>query len=244
MMAANRAWFEDWFNTPYYHILYKHRDYTEAQLFIDALCNYLHLPANTRVLDLACGQGRHAIYLNKKGFEVTGADLSEENIRKARLHENERLHFVVHDKREVLWPEHFDAVFNLFTSFGYLDSHQANEQVIMAAAANLRKGGIMVLDFMNTPQVLASLVAQEQKEMEGIEFNIERYIQNGFIVKDIRFEADGRKHHFREQVMALQMADFETYFGNANLEIKDILGDYQLGTYREGCPRMIFIVEK
>lgn len=68
-------WFASWFDTPYYHILYKERNYREAQIFMDNLTHYLNLPEKAKVLDLACGKGRHAIYLNQLGFEVIGADL-------------------------------------------------------------------------------------------------------------------------------------------------------------------------
>jgi len=76
-------WFASWFDTPYYHILYKERNYREAQIFMDNLTHYLNLPEKAKVLDLACGKGRHAIYLNQLGFEVIGADLSENSIAEA-----------------------------------------------------------------------------------------------------------------------------------------------------------------
>ena len=57
-------WFATWFDSPYYHILYKERNYREAQVFMDNLTHYLNLPEGATVLDLACGKGRHAIYLN------------------------------------------------------------------------------------------------------------------------------------------------------------------------------------
>jgi 2-polyprenyl-3-methyl-5-hydroxy-6-metoxy-1,4-benzoquinol methylase len=70
------TWFASWFDTPYYHILYKERNYREAQVFMDNLTQYLNLPEKAKVLDLACGKGRHSIYLNQLGYEVVGADLS------------------------------------------------------------------------------------------------------------------------------------------------------------------------
>ena len=109
-------WFVSWFDTPYYHILYKDRDYSEAQLFMDNITNYLNLPEQAKILDLACGKGRHSIYLNQLGFDVTGADLSENSILEAKKAENDTLHFEVHDMR-IPFEDKFDAVFNLFTSF-------------------------------------------------------------------------------------------------------------------------------
>ena len=114
-------WFEDWFDSKYYHILYKHRDYQEAQSFIDKLVDYLQLNEEQKILDLACGKGRHSIYLNKKGLDVMGVDLSPESIKHASQFENPKLKFEVCDMRDVVKPDYFDIVLNLFTSFGYFE---------------------------------------------------------------------------------------------------------------------------
>ena len=73
-------WFHDWFNSPYYHLLYRHRDEQEAAAFIERLIGHLQPPPGSRMLDVACGKGRHAVQLARHGFEVTGIDLSEESI--------------------------------------------------------------------------------------------------------------------------------------------------------------------
>ena len=85
------TWYESWFDTKYYHILYKDRNYREAQVFMDNLTHYLNLPEKAKVLDLACGKGRHSIYLNQCGYDVIGADLSEENILHCKKFENDHL---------------------------------------------------------------------------------------------------------------------------------------------------------
>ena len=99
---ATENWYASWFDTPYYHILYKDRDYEEAQVFMDNLTNYLNLPEEAKILDLACGKGRHSIYLNQLGYDVTGADLSENSIKEASKSANEKLHFVVHGQATFL----------------------------------------------------------------------------------------------------------------------------------------------
>src|SRR6476620_1008681 len=107
-----KKWFQNWFNSPYYHILYKQRDDEEAELFIDNLCSFLKPAREARMLDIACGRGRHAIYLNKKGYDVTGIDLSISSIKFAQQHENPKLHFAVHDMRHLFYINYFDFAFN------------------------------------------------------------------------------------------------------------------------------------
>ncbi|MDO5617121.1 MAG: class I SAM-dependent methyltransferase, partial [Cruoricaptor ignavus] len=140
------AWFKEWFNTPYYHILYKNRSFVEAQNFISLLVENLALPKNSKIIDLACGKGRHSVYLNQLGFNVLGLDLSEENIAHNKIQENETLRFAVHDMRKPILGESANAVFNLFTSFGYFDEVEEDKMVFSSVHSVLQKGGFFVLD--------------------------------------------------------------------------------------------------
>lgn len=246
-MPENKTvdWFESWFDTPYYHLLYQNRSYAEAEQFITNLMHFLQAKKQTRWLDLACGKGRHAIFLNRLGYEVVGVDLAEENIRIANESRNERLSFLVKDMRQVVEPAAFDGVLNLFTSFGYFEQEQDNQQAIIAAAANLKPNGIFVIDFLNTPVTLKNLIATEQKTIENITFHLKRYLKDGFICKYISFEDKGQSFFFQEKVKAITLSDFEQYFQLAGLRIKHILGNYQLENYQENnSERLILIAEK
>ncbi len=229
--AANepksQKWYASWFDSPYYHILYKDRDYAEAQLFMDNITQYLNLPDDATILDLACGKGRHSIYLNKIGYNVTGADLSENSILAAREFENERLHFVVHDMRKP-FTQKFDAVFNLFTSFGYFDNDEDNLRTLAAIKESLSESGFAVIDFMNVDFVIEHLVPSEVKTVDGIAFHLNRHAADGYIYKEIRFEDGGREYHFTEKVKALRLSDFESMMEQAGIYLLDIFGNYKL----------------
>ena len=140
-MPNRKEWFDEWFNSPFYHILYKNRDDSEAQSFIQNLSQHLDFQQKHKILDLACGKGRHSIYLNKLGFDTVGVDLSEESIHFAKQFENERLKFVKHDMRNVFRAETFDYVLNMFTSFGYFATEAENLTAISATAKSLKKEG-------------------------------------------------------------------------------------------------------
>src|SRR5688572_3922982 len=94
-------WYQIWFDSPYYHLLYKHRDEEEARKFLDNLLAFLNPPPKSKILDVACGIGRHALHLSQKGMDVTGIDLSERNIAKAKKLEGPQLHFIRNDMRDV-----------------------------------------------------------------------------------------------------------------------------------------------
>jgi SAM-dependent methyltransferase len=236
-------WFTSWFDTPYYHILYKDRNYREAQIFMDNLTHYLNLPEKAKVLDLACGKGRHSIYLNQLGFNVLGADLSENSIAEASKNSNETLHFKVHDMREP-FEEKFDAIFNLFTSFGYFESDQDNLTTLKAIKESLSEYGFAVIDFMNVAQVIETLVPEEVKTVDGIDFKIKRYVEDGHILKEIDFEDQGRKFHFTEKVKALTLKDFEELMAEAGIFLLDIFGDYKLKKFHKTESERLIMIFK
>ncbi|GAA3731827.1 class I SAM-dependent methyltransferase [Flavobacterium ginsengisoli] len=239
----NQNWYSSWFDTPYYHILYKDRNYREAQVFMDNLTHYLNLPEKAKVLDLACGKGRHSIYLNQLGYDVLGADLSENSIAEASKNSNETLHFKVHDMREP-FEEKFDAIFNLFTSFGYFESDDDNLTTLKAIKESLSEYGFAVIDFMNVPNVIENLVPEEIKTVDEIDFHIKRYLEDGHIFKEIDFEDQGRKYHFTEKVKALTLKDFQDLMDEAGIFLLDIFGDYKLKKFHKTESERLIMIFK
>lgn len=243
MTKESNPWFSDWFNTPYYHILYKDRDYEEAEVFMTNLTEYLNLPEDAEILDLACGRGRHAIYLNTLGYKVTGLDLSVNSIEHAKKFENPNLSFEVHNMSQP-YNKQFDAVFNLFTSFGYFDDEADNLNTIKAIGADLNESGFGVIDFMNVNQVINNLVAEDVKTVQGIEFHQKRSLQDGYIIKDISFTDKGQDYQFQERVKALTLADFEQLFEDAGLYLLDIFGDYKLRKFDANNSERLILIFK
>jgi SAM-dependent methyltransferase len=239
----NQNWYSSWFDTPYYHILYKDRNYREAQVFMDNLTHYLNLPEKAKVLDLACGKGRHSIYLNQLGYDVLGADLSENSIAEASKNSNETLHFKVHDMREP-FEEKFDAIFNLFTSFGYFESDEDNLTTLKAIKESLSEYGFAVIDFMNVPNVIENLVPEEVKTVDEIDFHIKRYVEDGHIFKEIDFEDQGKKYHFTEKVKALTLKDFQDLMDEAGIFLLDIFGDYKLKKFHKTESERLIMIFK
>ncbi len=236
-------WFVSWFDSPYYHILYKDRNYREAQIFMDNLTHYLNLPEKAKVLDLACGKGRHSIYLNQLGFDVLGVDLSENSIAIANKNANDTLHFKVHDMR-IPFEEKYDAIFNLFTSFGYFENETDNLKTLESIRESLSEYGFGVIDFMNSTHVIANLVPNETKTVDEIEFHIKRYHESGFIFKEIDFKANNEKFHFVEKVRALTLQDFQNIMETAGIYLLDIFGDYKLKKFHKTESERLIMIFK
>ena len=238
-------WFKAWFNTPYYHTLYKNRDNSEAKAFIEKIIDYLHLEKGAKVMDLACGKGRHSITLNENGLDVIGLDLSDESIAYAKKFENKKLAFDVHDMREIYKADYFDVIFNLFTSFGYFDDEQDNFKVFDAVKKQLKANGTFVFDYLNAEKIVANLIPYEEKEIDGIIFKISKSVtENQFIKKEIDFYADEQDWHFEEYVKILYKKDFENLIEQADFKVKTIFGNYKLEPFDPvNSDRLILILE-
>lgn len=241
----NKDWFAEWFDTPYYHLLYKHRNFDEAALFISNLLNYLQPGKKAVLLDACCGKGRHALYMNKAGFSVDAFDLSENNIRLAQQNQTATLQFYKNDIRTPLFLNKYDIVFNLFTSFGYFENEADNISAIKALSDSIKPEGVLVMDFLNAHKTIDNMVEKEQKKVGELTFNIKRKVKNGFIVKQISFEDNGRKFKFEERVKALYENDFKKYFNLAGLKLFKTAGDYHLNDFNKTTSdRLILFAKK
>ena len=241
MLKDIENWYASWFDTPFYHILYKSRDDKEAGVFMKTLTSFLNLRPQAEILDLACGRGRHSIYLNKLDFIVTGVDLSSKSIAFAKVFETVTLTFEEHDMSKV-YPKKFDAVFNLFTSFGYFENEEDNLNTIKSIKKELNEQGVGVIDFLNLEYVQKNLVATETKVIDEITFYIKRSIKNGYIYKEINFTHEDQDYVFTEKVKALSLNDFKSYFKKAGINLLFTFGDYQLNEYQpENSSRLILI---
>lgn len=241
--TLEKEWFADWFNTKYYHILYQDRNDEEAQLFMRNLVSFLALKKNT-ILDLACGRGRHAVYLNSLGFDVSGVDLSPNSITYAKQFEKEKLNFSIHDMREP-FTNTYHAIFNLFTSFGYFDDDATNIKVLSNIKNGLKKDGVAVIDFLNIKTVIKNLKPTDVLVKDGIQFDITRKILNNKIIKDIKFQANDTNYHYTEKVQCLTLETIKNYMDKAGLQLKHVFGDYNLQEFDvEKSNRLILIVSK
>ncbi len=240
-----QEWFETWFNSPYYHILYKNRDENEAEFFINNLSQKIPLNAGDKVLDIACGKGRHSVIFNKLGFYVNGIDISPQSIKEAQKNANSSLQFFVHDMRKLFRVNYYHLAVNLFSSFGYFKSENEHQQAINNIYKCLKPGGFLVIDFLNAYKVINTLIPAEEKKIDNIYFKIERKISKGNIIKNIEITDGDKKYNFAESIKAFNFKDFETFIKRAGLQLINTYGDYSLNPYNETeSDRLILFAQK
>ena len=238
-------WFNTWFNTPYYHILYQDRNYKEGEQFLENLIGVLDLQPNSKIIDLACGRGRHSVFLNKMGFDVLGLDLSEQNITHNKSFENNTLKFEIHDMRNPIASEKAGAVFNLFTSFGYFKTDAEDQNVFTSVSNILKDEGLFVLDFMNSEFIKHHLITHQKVTKSDLEFTIKKRIENDHVFKEITFQDKGQDLKFEENVKMHNLNSIENFAKNAGLQRIKLWGDYQLNVFDEKLsPRCINVFKK
>lgn len=242
-----QEWFDQWFDTPYYHALYFDRDEQEANAFIDKLVEAVQPAAGSTMLDIACGKGRHAKHLASKDFDVTGIDLSAASIAEANQSQHNRLHFYQHDMRQPFWINYFDYGFNLFTSFGYFRTRREHDAAIRTMTQALNENGTLVIDYLNVHYAEEHFHHQFDKQINGFNFHITKWMDENYFYKKIEVEHDAfeEPHVYTEKVAKFSLGDFTEMLAYQNMQIKEVFGNYNLGAYHVSqAPRMIMLAQK
>lgn len=244
---AEKEWYKDWFNSPFYHKLYFERDEQEAVAFINKLINHLQPKPGSRMLDVACGKGRHSKTLAAMGFEVTGIDISPDSIAFAKQFEKENLSFFVHDMRLPFWGNYFDMAFNFFTSFGYFKTRREHDDAIRTIARSLKPGGYFIIDYLNVHCAEDHLLHDEKKIIDKTVYDINRWEDDTHFFKKIVITDPSLKEplSYTEKVAKFSLGDFTDMLSYQRLQVQEVFGDYQFNPYDvRKTPRMIIIARK
>jgi SAM-dependent methyltransferase len=242
-----KIWYKDWFNSSFYHKLYFERDEKEARTFICKLVDYLQPASQSRMLDVACGRGRHSKILSSLGFIVTGIDLSPDNIAYAKQFETDNLDFFVHDMRLPFWGNYFDYAFNFFTSFGYFKTRREHDDAIHTIARSLKPGGVFVIDYLNVHYAEDHIVHNEEKEINGTIYRILRWHDDQHFFKKIVVDDPSLTQPFvcTEKVAKFSLGDFTDMFAFQGMQVQEVFGNYQFHKYDvKKTPRLIIIASK
>lgn len=246
IIHRNNDWFNNWFDTDFYHKLYSHRNEKEAADLVKLLVHELEPKLNAVMLDLGCGTGRHARQFAAMGFDVTGLDLSFSSIRQAKKWETANLHFYKHDMRNPFGFACFDYVFNFFTSFGYFQTDEQNNLVMRNMVASLKSNGWLLIDYINVLHAEKYLVPKEEKTVDGIVYKICRWCDNHHIYKRIEIylgEAEA-PYVYTERISRFREENFQALFHQNGLQLKHVFGDYELNEFNENSPRLMMLAQR
>jgi SAM-dependent methyltransferase len=244
---TDKAWYKEWFGSPFYHKLYFERDDKEAYSFINKLIERLRPLPESRILDLGCGRGRHSRILAEKGFQVTGIDISPANIVFAKQYETDRLEFYQHDMRLPFRVNYFDCAFSFFTSFGYFNTRREHDDAIRTIGNSLKENGSFVIDYLNTHYAEDRLVYHEEKTIDGTVYEINRWQDETHFYKKIivRDALLTYPIEYTEKVAKFSLGDFTDMLSYRHLQVEEVFGDYMLGSHHiSNKPRLIIVAKK
>lgn len=241
-------WFVEWFDTEEYLNVYRHRNNYDARKIVDLILSNIELTKEAKVLDMACGSGRHSILFAEKGFQVTAVDLSTNLLNAAKSAAKIaglNIDFIRSDLRKFSICTNFELVINLFTSFGYFEDDDDNFKVFATAYKHLVKKGYFVLDYFNSRYIEKNLV-RESTENFGDEKIIQRRSINGTRVnKQIIIKSNGDEKHFRESVRMYKKCELFRAIQSSGFTIENIFGDSSGNSFDlETSPRIIIIARK
>lgn len=241
---AETEWYTRWFGEEYLE-LYPHRDEEEARLAVELVLRHTRLPEGSRVLDLACGAGRHLAELHHRGMRTFGLDLSLPLLQRAR-EGPVRLPVVRGDMRALPFaPAVFRLVTSFFTSFGYFADAREDRVVLAEVRRVLAESGWFAFDFLNAERVRAELRPRDDETVNGRRVTQERRLLEGgrIVEKRIRIESDDpeRPEVFHERVRLYEPEELPELLSGAGLAVQGSFGDYDGSPFHPDSPRVILI---
>lgn len=216
-------WFEEWFGEDYLR-LYPHRDDADAERAVALICRSVGLQRGWRVLDVACGAGRHARAFVGAGARCFGLDLSASLLRLARQVTDAPL--IRADMRRLpVRPASMDLTVNLFTSFGYFERDAEHAGALEEMVSTIRPGRWFVIDFLNPAAVRRRLVAEETLDLPGQRVQVTRSVSpdGRYVCKSIRAD---KGRHYMERVRLFEPEQISGMLGAAGVTVRYSFGDY------------------
>jgi ubiquinone/menaquinone biosynthesis C-methylase UbiE len=216
---------------------------------IAGVMTLLRLRPGAKILDLCCGQGRHAVPLARAGYQMTGLDRSAFMLARAQEAAGEAgvgVEWVQGDMRELPWREQFDACVNLFTSFGYFEKEEENQQVLVQVRNALKPGGVLLLDVSNRDYYLLRLWPKAWRR-QGQAFVLE---ETSFDPITCRFTAsftwveDGREETLSHWVRHYTAPELVSMLRCAGFSSMDIYGGFDGSEFEIYSKRLIVLAQK
>jgi ubiquinone/menaquinone biosynthesis C-methylase UbiE len=236
-------WFRDWFGEAYLE-LYPHRDEDEATEAVRLYLNHAELKAGQRVLDLACGAGRHLEQLRKAGLQITGLDLSRRLLTEATTRPGLTGTLVRGDMRKLPFTDaSFDGLVSFFTSFGYFSTPEEDRVVLTEMRRVLSPGAYFILDFMNASWVIDRLTPTTEEVLNGRRVRQTRWIEEEYVCKRIEIERPDCSSSaiYHERVRLYRPEELEMLLHNAGFQTKSRSGSYGGVAFSKEMPRLLLL---
>ncbi len=246
-----KDWFKDWFESDFYQKVYNHRDNEDEKLICDLIINSIELQKGSKILDAACGSGRHYLKFLEYGFNVYGFDLSKNLLSIAQQKSIEKkfpINLFCADIRKICLKEKFDLITNLFTSFGYFENDDENFSFIRKAYELLKINGYYVLDYFNMDYLINNLIPYSEKQIDSFNVIENRVIENNRVNKKIVIQDINTSmviNEFYESVKLYKPDELIFRILNMGFKLKHKYGNYLGDSFDNNkSQRLILVFQK
>ena len=252
MATRDTTWYVDFFREDYLDV-YRHLFSAErAEKEVAFAAQALDVKAGARVLDLCCGQGRHAVILARRGLRVAALDLNPaylEMAREAARAAKVSLETIVADMRHIPFTNRFDAILNMYTSFGYLESEAEDLKVMKSAADALKPAGRLLLDMLNREWAVANYIQNDWHSGADGTLYIERrdldLVSSRMHVKFVIVGPDGaRRDSVGHHIRLYTLTETTRLLQRVGLEVKAVFGGFEGEPYAIDTRRMLVLAQK
>ncbi|GCE13024.1 methyltransferase type 11 [Tengunoibacter tsumagoiensis] len=235
-LEATPPWYIDFFGQDYLRIYSPFLSPERTRQEVEGIISLLDLPKGSRILDLCCGEGRHAIPLARHGYQVTGQDLSALFLAHAQQEAETHqlaIRWLHQDMRTIPFHKEFDAIINMFSSFGYLETDEANQLVLQQIAQALKPGGLFIMETIYQPRVIRNFTPH----------GIIRYPDNLIVLEERKLDLlqsrndihislilpDGQRREYRQSMRIYTLTELVQMLQRASLTLQAAYGDLDGG---------------
>ncbi|HEY2104937.1 MAG TPA: class I SAM-dependent methyltransferase [Candidatus Binataceae bacterium] len=252
MAAQGSTWYVDFFRDDYLAV-YNHLFSADgAEKEVAFAERALELKPGARILDLCCGQGRHSVPLARRGFQVTGLDLNPAYLdlaQQSAKSANVTLETIAADMRQIPFQDHFDAIVNMYSSFGYLESEAEDLKVLESAARAIRPAGRLMLDLLNREWAVANYIQNDWHSGADATLYIERrdldLASSRMHVKFTIIGPDGgRRDSVGHHIRLYTLTEIIRLLQRVGLNVTAVYGGFDSEPYAIGTRRMIVVAQK
>jgi len=241
-------WWQKFFDEHYLKV-YEELE-KKSSVEVESIIKMMDLEPKAQILDLCCGYGRHSIELVQRGFEVTGYDLSDFFLDKAKKDSTAlglKIEFIKGDMRKLPFEDRFDAVVNMFTSFGFFDKEKDDLKVLKGVCKALRKKGFFLLDLINREQQIRNFQRRRwrpEKDFTMLEDNFfDLFTSRWESTRTLLFQ-NGKRREYSISLRLYSFAEILNLLKKAGFVLESIYGDFDFSEYSLDSPRMILVSRK
>ena len=244
-------WYKDFFQKFYLKIYRDILPCLDTKKEVDFIEKILKLPPGSEILDLCGGYGRHSVPLAERRLKVYLLDLNKNFLKKAKEEAEKqkiKIHTIHSDLRKIPFSNKFDAVINIFNSFGYLENDEENEKAIKAIVKSLKPNGLFLIDIINGDWLKNNSRPESQRQtgnlsiIESVKFNSETKIN---IVSLKIINTKNHKIQYASQALRLySFNDLKKLLTNNGLKIIEKYGGFNEEKFSPKLSKRIILLTK